>query len=711
MENKELLNPESEMEKQNGEQNAVSAENADNAPEVSSENEQPQVTNPEPEEVIAQTPVVTETVEAEPEAIVETENEKVQEVEVVAETSNEVTAEAAPLEEEKAEPAEAQVSGEEKPAKTTLVTSEVVDTDELTEKYAKLSREELVEAIENLVVIDDISEIRKHIGFIKLAFKKVQKDDHLQHYEAKATKKEEESEETHEAEAHTEVESDPLRDRFEAAFAVYRNKKAAFDNEQDQLKANNLIAKNLILDELRHLIESEEELKKTYDAFKELQERWKQIGQVPPAEKSNLWNNYHFLVEKFFDKVKINNELKDLDLRKNLESKVELCEKAEELLLEQSVAKSFSQLQKLHEAWKEIGPVPKEKKEDVWERFKAASDTLNKRRQDHYDGLRGEQDKNFAAKIVLCEKAEQLAELLCETPKDWIEHTNNINELLNVWKTIGYAPKKVNNEVWNRFRAALDVFFRNKKEYFRKLKDEQLENYNLKLNLCVQAEALKDSSDWKSSTDELIRMQKEWKKIGPVPAKFSDKIWKRFRTACDEFFNRKSDHFSNIGEKQDDNLKLKLELIERLKVFEFGDNNNENLETLKSFQRQWMEIGHVPIKEKDKVQNEFRRLLNERFDKLKISNKERANVNFKNKLENIKGSPNADNIIYKERNFIQNKIANLQNDIKLWENNIGFFTSSKKADLLKAEFEQKIDKARKEISMLEDKLKILRDNM
>ncbi|NLF43797.1 MAG: DUF349 domain-containing protein [Bacteroidales bacterium] len=694
MENKELLNPEEVNENQDREQNAVSAESADNTQEVSSTIEQAQDNIPDEKE-------------GEPtEVNVSQENIKEQELpegeEAVSEPKSVV---------------ESTATGQEVSHETTVKSSRArhesgIEEEDLSEKYNSFSREALVEAIENLVVLEDVSEIRKHIGFIKLAFKKYQKEEHLTHYEAKANHKEDETPEEEVAEVSPVVdEEDPLKDRFDAAFTIYKNKKAVFDTEQEHYKEENLKLKNAILEELRVLIDSEEELKKTYDLFRELQERWKQIGQVPPAEKSNLWNSYHFLVEKFFDRVKINNELKDLDLKKNLEAKLELCEKAEELLLEQSITKSFQMLQKLHEQWKEIGPVPKDKKDEIWERFKAATDTLNKRRQDFYDGLRDEQNKNYSAKVVLCEQAEQIAELLCETPRDWQENTSKINELLTVWKTIGFAPKKVNNEVWNRFRAGLDVFFRNKKEYFKKLKDEQLENYNIKLDLCVQAEALKDSTDWKSSTDELIRLQKEWKKIGPVPNKFSEKVWKRFRAACDEFFNRKSDYFSNIGEKQDENLKSKLELIEKVKAFEFTENNNETLEILKGFQREWMEIGHVPIKEKDKVQNEFRKLINEKFDRIKISNKERANVNYKNKLDNIKGSPNADNIIYKERSFIQSKIQGLQNDIKLWENNIGFFASSKKADILKAEFEQKIEKARKEIEMLEEKLKILRDSI
>jgi hypothetical protein len=576
-------------------------------------------------------------------------------------------------------------------------------SDEYIEKYGQLSREQLVETLEAIVKEEDINHIRTHIGFIKASFRKLTKDENLADYEKRLAKDgdtvDEEQEEV----------IDALSDRFSHALAIYREKKFIYDQALEHQKQDNLSTKEAILEELRNLIESEEELKKTYDQFRELQDKWRTIGAVPQNAKSTLWNNYHFLVEKFFDKVKINKELKDLDLKKNLEAKTELCEKAEELLLETSITRSFQQLQKLHEAWKETGPVPKDKKDEIWDRFRATTEKLNKRRQEYYDSLRDEQTNNYTAKLILCEKAEEHAAIIPDSPKQWQYHTDQINELFKMWKTIGFAPKKVNNEVWNKFRASLDTFYRNKKEFFRKYKEHQTENYNQKLNLCLQAEALKDNDDWRTITEELISLQKEWKKIGPVPAKFSDKIWKRFRAACDEFFNKKAEHFSNIGEKQDENLKKKLDLIDKVKTHPYTDNNMDNLRVLKDYQREWMEIGHVPIKQKDKIQIEFRKVIDEQFDKLNISKKAKSTLSFKSKVENLKHAPNADNLIYKERNFIANRINTIQSDIKIWENNIGFFASSKKADILKAEFEDKIEKGRQEMAMLEEKLRILRD--
>jgi hypothetical protein len=576
------------------------------------------------------------------------------------------------------------------------------EAEDLAAKYGNLGKEELVEAIEVLVKNEGIAQIRKHIGYLKVAFRNYLKEHSVNEYENSVNT--EEGTEDHKSEAKP---VDELQERFNKAFAVYKEKKHVFDQAVEKQKQVNLETKETILEELRVLIDSEEELKKTYDQFKELQETWRKIGPVPQTAKNTLWNNYHFLVEKFFDKVKINKELRDLDLKKNLESKTELCEKAEELLLESSINKSFQKLQKLHDAWKETGPVPKDKKDEIWDRFKAASDSINERRQSYYDLLREEQSKNYAAKILLCEQAEQLAEFMTDSPKKWQDATDKVNELFKLWKTVGFAPKKINDEVWVRFRTALDGFFNNKKEFFFKYKDDQTENYNQKLNLCLQAEALKDSEDWKHTTDELIALQQQWKKIGPVPKKFSDKVWKRFRTACDEFFNRKSEYFSNIGDKQDENLQKKKELIEKVKTFQYSADNTENLNTLKDFQRQWMEIGHVPIKEKDKLQNEFRKVVNDLFENLNINRKVKSTAVFKNKIENLKNSPNAENVIYKEKTYLISKINVLQNDIKLWENNIGFFASSKKADVLKLEFEQKIERAKADIAIMEQKLKIL----
>ncbi|MCF8351639.1 MAG: DUF349 domain-containing protein, partial [Bacteroidales bacterium] len=338
---------------------------------------------------------------------------------------------------------------------------------------------------------------------------------------------------------------------------------------------------------------------------------------------------------------------------------------------------------------------------------KMATDKINQRRREHYSKLAEQQNSNYEAKLALCEKAEEVLSRKNDTMKEWQKNTNSMNELFKVWRTIGPAPKKSNDEIWKRFKSSLNVFFENRREYFNKLKEEQLNNYNLKLDLCTQAEALQDSTDWRKTTDDLIRLQKDWKKIGPVPRKYSDKIWKRFRTANDYFFNKKSEYFAHIHEHEADNLNAKKELIQKVKDFEFGDDKNKNLNVIKDFQRQWMEIGHVPIKEKDSIQDEFRKTVDAELEKLKISAVEISTLNYKAKVDAIKEVPNSKRNLARERNYLSNRIGKLKEDVILWENNVGFLADSKKADVLKKEFNKKIEKAKQDIKIMEAKLKYL----
>jgi hypothetical protein len=571
---------------------------------------------------------------------------------------------------------------------------------DLEEDINSLSREQLVTELEKAVNEPDMNAVKTRIALIKVAFLKKKKEENLQQYEKIAA-----------GEGHKEVPpatEDPLDIRFNEFFNIYKANKARFNEEQEKIKLLNLKKKNQILEELRVLVGSEETLKKTYDEFKNLQDRWKEIGMVPRTEINNLWQNYHFLVEKFFDKVKLNKELKDLDLKKNLEAKMALCEKTEELLLETSVLKTFKKLQKYHEEWKDIGPVPLDKKDEIWERFKNTTDKINELRREHYSKVEEDQQKNLETKTALCEQADEVLTLRNETVKEWQTNTNKVNELLKIWKSIGPVPQKTNTEIWNRFKASLDAFFANKKDFFDKLKDQQVHNYNLKVELCMQAESLKTSTDWKKTSNDLIRMQNEWKALGPVPKKYSDKIWKRFRAACDEFFNAKTFYFSNLQSSEAENLNKKIDLIKRLKELAFGADKTENLNILKNFQREWTDIGHIPIKEKDKLQNEFRSIINECLDKLKISEVEMTAVSYQNHLDSLKNDPQAKRLISKEREILAGKISKMKEDINLWENNIGFLANSKNAAILKEEFSQKIDKAKSDVKVMEAKLKLLK---
>jgi len=663
-------------------------------------------------EVPAEAEIPEEEIKAEEEVAAPVEEA----VEVVAEDA--VAAEEAPVAEEvpvveevAAVVEEAAVAAETSPAVEATVLEEIsaahpaeeAEEEELEAGVASVegldqkSRQQLVELLEEVVQNDDVNVIKNKVALIKVAYLARTGEEREKMYQKAAAEEEAESFEV----------VDPLEERYKAAFNIYKHNKSRHSDQQEKEKLHNLEAKKLILDELKVLIASEETLKKTYDDFKVLQDRWKAIGMVPKTEAPGIWQNYHFLIEKFFDKVKINKELKDLDLRKNLEHKIQLCEKAEELIIETSITKAFKRLQELHEEWKELGPVPQDKREEVWDRFKTASDRINERRHEFYDKITQEQDANHAAKVVLCEQAEQVVNKEYNSIKQWQESTQQVNELLKVWKTIGPASLKHNNEVWMRFKGQLDVYFANKKDFFGKLKEQQLHNYNLKVDLCTQAEALRLSSEWRNASRDLITLQEEWKKIGPVPRKHSDKIWKRFRAACDEFFQRKGEFFKNVQSAEGENLVKKQDLLKKLVEFEYTDDRQANLDTLKDLQRQWMEIGHVPIKEKDALQATYKDAVNKIYDKLKMDSQEQRQASYRNRFDNIKEQPDAHRIINKERNSLQTRIDELKEEILLWENNIGFFANSKQANVFKAEFEAKISRAKEELASMEAKKKFL----
>ncbi|MCK5775048.1 MAG: DUF349 domain-containing protein, partial [Bacteroidales bacterium] len=442
-----------------------------------------------------------------------------------------------------------------------------------------------------------------------------------------------------------------------------------------------------------------------YKAFQKLQEDWRDIGLVPQGEVKNLWENYHFLVEKFFDKVKLNRELMMIGLNKNLEQKIQLCEKTEELLLEKSINKSFLTLQDYHTKWKEVGPVPNEKNDEIWERFKNASDKINERRQFHYEEMHKEQLQNLHLKTALCEKIESMMENLPDDIKDWNNKTDDINSVFAEWKTLGPTPKKHNDDIWMRFKTSMNNFFNEKKNYFGKIKDEQMNNYQLKRNLVEQANAIKDSQEWKDTTHSLIELQKKWKTIGTVPRKYSNTIWKEFRSSCDHFFNAKDEFFKGMKSNEKENKAKKLELIEKFEQQAFTDDNKASLEIIKTYQRDWIKIGRVPIKDKNSLQTSFQKAVDKHLTELNIDQFEFQNATFKTKLDGAENTQDAERMIQKEITFIKGKVESIVKDVTLWENNMSFFSSSKNADLLKADFEKKIDKAKKDLAAFKSKLR------
>ena len=438
-----------------------------------------------------------------------------------------------------------------------------------------------------------------------------------------------------------------------------------------------------------------------------MQNKWREIGSVPQAKLKDLWDTYHHHVENFYDFIKINKELRDLDLKKNLEAKIDLCEKAEELLVEPSIIKAFNVLQKYHEQWREVGPVPRDKKDELWERFKAATSIVNKKHQDYFEGRKNEQKKNLDAKVALCEKVEEIANIEIESHRDWDEKSKELIELQKVWRTIGFAPKKDNNKIYERFRLASDKFFDRKREFYNQNKEEQNNNLQLKTDLCVQAETLKDSTDWKKTADEFIAIQKAWKEIGPVPRKYSDAIWKRFRAACDYFFENKAKHFSSIDKEQLENLRLKKELLEEVKEFALTGDDSADLDKLKDFQRRFTEIGHVPFKEKDAIQNEFREVINKHFDTLRVDERRRNLMKFKNKVANNSSSGKGMSKNRFEREKYMTKLKQLETDLALLDNNIGFFANTKNASALIDDVNQKIASTKEKIEFLKEKIRIM----
>ncbi len=688
MESQELLHPEN-SEIQNNEVNPAASqeaqtvnENATPASAVEPEIAEP-VTEPQPE-TSAEEP--QEMPEPQPEVAEEPAQEPVAATETPADE---------PKVEEPAQPEE---------------TLEQVEAE-----YANFDLEQLVAELEKLVVVTNFNVVKQRVGVIRakaLEFLRERRRARQAEFEAAKAAAEAaaaELPEGQEAPAAPEFNNEPdeLEKRFNAAFQTFKDNKAAFIEELEQQKIKNLELKNNIIEGLKRLLETETNLKVLNDQVKEFQEQWKAVGPVPQAESTNLWQNYHFYIEKFFDIIRMNREMRMLDYKKNLESKLQICEKAESLLLNDSINQSFNELQELHRQWKEIGPVPDDKKEEIWERFKTASDQINQRRREHYDKMFAEEQNNYNAKVVLCEQAEELVAKPVEQVSEYNAVSDKLTELFTLWKTLGPAPAKLNDEIWMRFKSTLDKFFQQKKEYFQQIKDTQMQNYNQKLNLAIQAEGIADRTDWKQATDEILALQTEWKSIGATPRKYSDQVWKRFRAACDKFFEAKAKFFSNVQGEETENLQKKEELIQKILGYEFGEDRNANLDAMKAYQKEWLEIGFVPRSEKDRIYTEYRNAINKRFAELKVGAEDIRHNRYQSRLDDIMRNPNADKLIDKEKNFLTTKLARLRDDIVLWENNLGFFSNSKNAEILTAEFRKKIESAKKEVADLEYKIKMM----
>ena len=570
-------------------------------------------------------------------------------------------------------------------------------SEEEVRELSRLNREQIVEKLEQLLAHSELEGSKNLVALLRLKYKE-------KTGEVKKT-----ALDKFLAEGGNKVDfrfSDALEERFLSVSQKIREYHQRKREELENLMAENLQKKQALLEELKKLIEEDRPLKQTYDDFTRLTETWREIKPIARAESNNLWQNYHFLVEKFFDKVRINNELRELDYKKNLEEKLQLCEKAENLLLEESISKASKELHELHDRWKEIGPVVAEKKDEIWERFKAASDAISQKRKDYYDRMQAELEQNLLAKKALCEKAEALLAECRGTAKDWNAGTDQVEELMKLWKSVGRAPRADNDAVWERFRGSLNTFFETKKEFYRKMRDEQADNFNQKVDLCAQAENIaQQRTDFKAATADLLKLQQQWKEIGPVPYRLSDKIWKRFRAACDEFFQKKSAYYDSMRASESANLAAKENLVQEAKNLSV-DSRDALLAAVKELQRKWTEIGHVPMKEKDRVYVDFRAAIDEKFKHFGSYRHEGRGRDF----SDIQTPEDAAKMSGREVSALSNRIAKLKADIALWENNMGFISAAKSSNVLRLEFERKIQSAKQDLALLEAKLKMAKDS-
>ena len=503
---------------------------------------------------------------------------------------------------------------------------------------------------------------------------------------------------------------EPLEAELKSVLSAFREKRNAELQRIEKEKNDNLAAKNRILEGLKELLSNAEDFGKKIPAFQKLQQEWKEVGQVPASDVADLWKNYQLCVEQFYDNLKINNELREYDFKKNLESKTNLCEQAEALAEVSDVVEAFKKLQALHDEWREVGPVSKENREPIWNRFKAASTVVNKRHHDYFDALREERLNNLAKKTALCEKVEAVDITSLSSYKDWQDQTDAIVEIQGEWKKIGFAPSKNNEAIYERFRAACDKFFNAKNDFYKDSKEKLAANLEKKIAFCEKAEALKDSEDWKGTTDKLVQLQKEWKTIGAVPKKHSDAVWKRFVAACDYFFERKNEQQKALKNDQEENLKKKKALIGQIKAIEIGEDHNEAYKTLKGLIAEWNEVGHVPFRDKDKIYKEYKAAIDEKFDKLNLDQAARRMDVFKSNLEEM--AEKGQQKLLGERKRLVRLYDSLSSDIATAENNIGFFSANSKGAVgLIKEMERKIEKLKEERNLVLEKIKMLEDTV
>lgn len=567
----------------------------------------------------------------------------------------------------------------------------------------KLSKEEILEKLTELVNAA-AEATRNEVESLKQAFYKIHR---AEVEELKKAFLENEGEEKDFV-----VPEDEDENKLKELLAVYKEKRAAIMAEEDRVKAANYALKLQLIDQLKVLTESQDDFNKLYNDFKDIQQRWKEVKAVPQEHANELWKNYQTYSERFYDIIKINNQFRDYDFKKNLEMKTALCETVEKLQTEPDVVSAFHQLQKLHQQWREIGPVAKELREELWTRFKAASTVINKRHQEHFESLKSKEQENLTAKTAICEEIEGIDFDALKTFKDWEDKNKEVIALQEKWKTIGFAPKKSNVKIFERFRAACDVYFNRKSAFYKSIKEDMEKNLELKKALCEKAEALKDSTEWKSTTEKMIALQKEWKTIGSVARKHSDAVWKRFISACDYFFEQKNKNVSSQKSVEQTNLAAKKELIEKIKNLDETLAAEDAMIELKAMMAEWNGIGHVPFKEKDKIYKEYHEAVDSQFDRLKVDQSDRKMQSFRSNLSDMAGGERGKGKLYGEREKLMRMFERMKNELQTYENNIGFLSiSSKGGGGLVKEMERKIEKLKDEMALIIKKIDAIDENL
>ena len=576
---------------------------------------------------------------------------------------------------------------EETKAQVTTPENTVETTETATEEVAvvtgKLSKEEILEKLTSLVEATTTDAIRNEVEVLKQTYYKIHRNEVDELKKAFLENGGEEKDFI--------VPEDETENKLKELLTIYKEKRAAIQAEEERIKAANYALKLQLIDQLKALTESQEDFNKLYNKFKEIQQKWKEIKLVPQEYVNDLWKSYQIYSEKFYDIIKINNQFRDYDFKKNLELKTALCETVEKLQTEPDVISAFHQ--------------------DLWGRFKIASTVINKRHQDHFDVLKAKEQDNLDAKTAICEQIENIDYTTLKSFKDWEEKNKEVIALQDKWKTIGFAPKKSNVKIFERFRAACDVYFTRKNEFYKVIKEEMEKNLALKKVLCEKAEALKDSTDWKNTTDKLIALQKEWKTIGSVARKHSDIVWKRFITACDYFFEQKNKNTFSQKNVEQTNLTAKKALIEEIKAIDETDHDKA-LASLKKLMAEWNTIGHVPFKDKDKIYKEYHEAVDKQFDRLRIDQSDRKMQAFRNNLNDLSSGERGKGKLYNEREKLVRIYERMKNELQTYENNIGFLSiSSKGGGGLFKEMERKIEKLKEEMALTIKKIEAIDENL